>query len=156
MNFINFTVCNINAMAGNITLTIIKPVAFSKNNAGRILSRISDAGFWIVAAKTMQLSSTEAKKFYEVHKDREFYNDLVEFMSSGPVLIVMLQKKNAVEDFRTLIGKTNPADAAEGTIRHDFGTSLRANAVHGSDSDENAIKECNFFFAEADRFYQPG
>jgi nucleoside-diphosphate kinase len=143
-------------MSGTITLTIIKPVAYSKNNAASILKCITDAGFWIVAAKTMQLTVEQAKKFYKVHEEREFYKPLVEFMSSGPVLVAMLQKNNAVEDFRTLIGKTNPAEAAEGTIRHKFGTSLQANAVHGSDSDENAIKECNFFFSEGDRFYQPG
>jgi nucleoside-diphosphate kinase len=143
-------------MSGNITLTIIKPVAFSRNNAARILNRITDAGFWIVAAKTMQLNIGQAKKFYEVHKERDFYNGLVEFMSSGPVFVAMLQKNNAVEDFRILIGKTDPAEAAEGTIRHDFGISVRSNAVHGSDSDENAQKESNFFFAESERFYQPG
>ena len=143
-------------MAGTFTLTIIKPVAFSKNNAANILKCITDAGFWIVAAKTMQLTLEQAKNFYKVHQEREFYKSLVEFMSSGPVLVAMLQKDNAVEDFRTLIGKTNPAEAAEGTIRRIYGTSLQANAVHGSDSDENAVKECNFFFAEGDRFYQPG
>ncbi|HNW88464.1 MAG TPA: nucleoside-diphosphate kinase [Bacteroidales bacterium] len=143
-------------MSGNYTLTIIKPVAFSKNNAAHILHRITDAGFWIVAAKTKQLTLEEAKKFYEVHKDREFYQSLVEFMSSGPVMVAMLQKDNAVEDFRKLIGKTNPAEAADGTIRHDFGTSLQKNAVHGSDCDENAQKECNFFFAESERFYCSG
>ncbi len=143
-------------MSGIFTLTIIKPVAFSRNHAVSILKRINEAGYWIVAAKTCQLSPDQAKKFYAVHEERDFYNDLTEFMSSGPVFVAMLQKENAVEDFRTLIGKTNPAEAADGTIRHDFGTSLRANAIHGSDSDENAIKECNFFFAECDRFYRPG
>jgi len=143
-------------MAGAFTLTIIKPVAFSKNNAASILKCITDAGFWIVAAKTMQLTLEQAKKFYNVHQEREFYKPLVEFMSSGPVFVAMLQKNNAVEDFRALIGKTNPVEAADGTIRHEYGTNLQANAVHGSDSDENAIKECNFFFPEGDRFYQPG
>ena len=139
-------------MSGNITLTIIKPDAFSKNNAVQILKRITDAGFNIVAKKTTQLSLEQAKKFYEVHKEHEFYNGLVEFMSSGPVLVAMLQKNNAVEDFRKIIGKTNPAEATEGTIRHEFGTSLRANAVHGSDSDENAKGEGDFFFSMLERF----
>ena len=143
-------------MAGNITLTIIKPLAFHNNKAAPILHRITDAGFRLVAAKTMHLTVEQAKQFYEVHREREFYNDLVAFMSSGPVMLAMLQKENAVEDFRKLIGKTNPAEAAEGTIRKDFGTSMQANAVHGSDSDENAQKECNFFFAECERFYQEG
>lgn len=142
-------------MAEDVTLTIIKPDAFSRNDAAHILKRITDAGFWIVAAKTMQLTRSQAEKFYEVHKEREFYNGLVEFMSSGPVLAAMLQKNNAVDDFRSLIGKTNPAEAAEGTIRHDFGTGLRTNAVHGSDSDKNAQKECNFFFSEGERFFTP-
>jgi len=143
-------------MSGNFTLTIIKPVAYSRNYAATILKRITDAGYWIVVVKTLQMTTGQAKAFYEVHKEREFYTRLVEFMSSGPVMVAMLQKSNAVEDFRVLIGKTNPAEAAEGTIRHDFGTNLTANAVHGSDSDENAQKECNFFFAESERFYQPG
>ncbi|HOV12534.1 MAG TPA: nucleoside-diphosphate kinase [Bacteroidales bacterium] len=143
-------------MAGNITLTIIKPMAFSNNKAIPILHRITDAGFRIVAAKTMHLTMEQAKQFYVVHKDRDFYPGLVAFMSSGPVMVAMLQKDNAVEDFRKIIGKTNPAEAAEGTIRKDFGTSLQANAVHGSDCDENAQKECDFFFAHCDRFYQEG
>ncbi len=143
-------------MAGNITLTMVKPVAYSKNTSGKILARITEAGFWLVAARTMQLSLVQAKKFYAVHKDRPFFNDLVEFMSSGPILVAMLEKENAVEDYRLLIGKTNPAEAADGTIRHDFGTNLQANAVHGSDSDENAIIECDFFFSKSERFYRPG
>ncbi|MEI6123889.1 MAG: nucleoside-diphosphate kinase [Bacteroidota bacterium] len=143
-------------MSGNITLTMIKPVAYSKNVSGKILARITEAGFWLVAARTMQLSLVQAKKFYSVHQDRPFFNDLVEFMSSGPILVAMIQKDNAVEDYRLLIGKTNPAEAADGTIRHDFGTNLQANAVHGSDSDENAIIECDFFFSKSERFYRPG
>ncbi|HOY30674.1 MAG TPA: nucleoside-diphosphate kinase [Bacteroidales bacterium] len=143
-------------MPHNVTLTIIKPDTFSKNEAARILARITDAGFFVVAAKTMQMTEDQSKKFYAVHKERAFYESLVAFMASGPVMVAMLQKDNAVEDFRKLIGKTNPAEAAEGTIRHDFGSSMQKNAVHGSDSDENAQKECNFFFAESERFYCSG
>ncbi|MCK9612879.1 MAG: nucleoside-diphosphate kinase [Bacteroidales bacterium] len=143
-------------MAGSITLAIIKPEAFSKNKSGKILARITEAGFMPISVKTMKLSLEHAARFYEVHKNKDFYEGLVEFMCSGPIMAVMLQKENAVEDFRKLIGKTNPVDAAEGTIRHDFGTTLRANAIHGSDSDENALKECNFFFAEHERFYLEG
>ena len=143
-------------MTGNITLTMIKPLAFRNNSSGNILSRITDAGFWIVAAKTMQLSVPQAQKFYEVHKDRPFYKNLVESMTSGPIVVAMLEKENAIDDYRTLIGKTNPAEAAEGTIRRDFGTDIEANAVHGSDSDENAAIECDFFFPKSERFHRPG
>lgn len=139
-------------MAGNITFTMIKPVAFSKNNAGRILARITDAGFRISALKTTLLTTDQARRFYIVHKDRPFYDNLVAFMTSGPIVAAIIEKDNAVEDFRKLIGKTNPAEAAEGTIRHDFGTSMTANAVHGSDSDENAEIECNFFFPLGERY----
>lgn len=139
-------------MAGNITLTIVKPVAFRKNYTGLILARIAQADFRISAIKSKLLTIEEVSKFYEVHVDKPFYADLVEFMSSGPVVIAILEKENAVEDFRKLIGATNPALAEEGTIRALFGTSLRANAVHGSDSDENAEKECNFFFSPDERF----
>lgn len=139
-------------MAGNITFTIIKPVAFRKNYTGLILARITQAGFRICALRTVQLTIEQAKKFYEVHADRPFYNDLVEFMSSGPVAVGILEKENAVDDYRRLIGATNPAEAEDGTLRFLFGTSLRANAVHGSDSDENAERECDFFFARSERY----
>jgi nucleoside-diphosphate kinase len=143
-------------MAGDITFTIIKPVAFQKNVAGQILERIQNAGFWLVAAKTIHLSPAQAEKFYSVHKGRPFFNDLVTFMSSAPIMVAILQKENAVEDYRKFIGKTNPSEAEEGTIRRDFGTDIQANAVHGSDSDENAIIESNFFFAKSEQFYREG
>jgi nucleoside-diphosphate kinase len=139
-------------MTGSKTFTIIKPVAFAKNNAGRILARITDAGFRLSALKTTMLTTEQAQRFYIVHKDRPFYDNLVAFMTSGPIVVAIIEKQNAVEDYRKLIGPTNPADAAEGTIRHDFGTSMTANAVHGSDSDENAEIECNFFFPASERY----
>ena len=139
-------------MAGNITFFIIKPVAFRKNYSGLILARINQAGFRISALKTVLLSVAQAKEFYKVHAERPFYTDLVEFMSSGPVMVGVLEKENAVVDFRKLIGATNPSEAEDGTIRHLFGTSLRANAIHGSDSDENAQREAGFFFTDEERF----
>ncbi len=134
-------------MAGNITLTMIKPDAVKANNIGNILQMINKAGFKIVAMKYTQLSKAKAGEFYEVHKERPFYGELVDFMSSGPIVAAVLQKENAVEDFRTLIGATNPAEAAEGTVRKLYATSIGENAVHGSDSDENALIEANFHFA---------
>jgi nucleoside-diphosphate kinase len=139
-------------MAGRITLTIIKPVAFRKNYTGPILSRITQAGFRISAIRSLQLTPEQAGEFYKVHTERPFYSDLVEFMSSGPIVAAILEKENAVEDYRKLIGNTNPAEAEPGTIRKIFGTSIRANAVHGSDSDENAEIEADFFFKKEDRF----
>ena len=143
-------------MAGEITFTMIKPVAFQNNVSGKIIDRIQSAGFWLVAAKTIHLSQLQAEKFYVVHKDRPFFKDLVTFMSSAPIMVAILQKQNAVEDYRKFIGKTNPAEAEPGTIRRDFGTNIQANAVHGSDSDENAIIECDFFFSKSERFYKEG
>lgn len=143
-------------MAGDITFTMIKPVAFKSKSTGKILDRILNAGFWVVAAKIVHLNKTQAEEFYAVHKGRPFYDGLVQFMSSGPILVAIIQKENAVEDYRKLIGKTDPAEAEEGTIRHDFGTNLQANAVHGSDSDENAVRECDFFFSKIERFYREG
>jgi nucleoside-diphosphate kinase len=139
-------------MTGKITLTIIKPVAFRKNYTGPILGHIAKAGFRISAIRSLQMTIDDAKVFYKVHEQRPFYDDLVEFMSSGPVVVALLEKDNAVEAYRKLIGSTNPADAAEGTIRKIYGTSIRANAVHGSDSDENAEKEADFFFSKEERF----
>ncbi|TXB66107.1 nucleoside-diphosphate kinase [Vicingus serpentipes] len=133
-------------MAGNRTFTMIKPDAVEKNYIGGILKMINDAGFKIVAMKYTQLSKEKAGAFYEVHKERPFYGELVEYMSSGPIVAAILEKDNAVEDFRTLIGATNPAEAAEGTIRKIYAESIAANAVHGSDSDENAKIEGNFHF----------
>jgi nucleoside-diphosphate kinase len=138
-------------MATNRTFTMIKPDAFSAGNSGAILKMIEEAGFKVVAMKATKLTPELAGKFYEVHQARPFYADLCAYMSSGPIFAAILEKDNAVEDFRKLIGATNPADAAEGTIRKIFATSIEANAVHGSDSDENAAIEGNFFFNQAER-----
>jgi nucleoside-diphosphate kinase len=131
----------------NITLTIIKPDAVKDGHTGAILDQIIKAGFKVKAMKLKHLSAAEAGKFYEVHKERPFYNDLVKYMSSGPVVPAVLEKDDAVASFRTLIGATNPANADEGTIRKNFGKSLESNAIHGSDSNENALIEAGFFFA---------
>jgi nucleoside-diphosphate kinase len=138
-------------MSGNKTFTIIKPTAVKDGHIGHILAMINDAGFRITALRFIHMRVEEAKAFYEVHKERPFYNSLVASMTSGPVVVAILEKTNAVEDYRKLIGSTNPADAAAGTVRKLYGTSVEANAVHGSDSDENAEIECNFFFSKQDR-----
>lgn len=130
---------------------MIKPDAFEGGNTGAILSMIEKAGFKLVAAKLTKLTPELAGKFYAVHKERPFYNDLCSYMSSGPIVAAILEKENAVADFRTLIGATNPAQAAEGTIRKLFAKSIEANAIHGSDSDENAAIEGAFFFSELER-----
>ena len=139
-------------MATNRTFTMIKPDAVRANNIGPILAMMTEAGFRVVAMKYTKLSAEQAGQFYAVHAARPFYGELVEFMSSGPIVAAILEKDNAVEDFRTLIGATNPADAAEGTIRKRFATSIGENAVHGSDSDENAGIESDFFFSHLERF----
>jgi nucleoside-diphosphate kinase len=139
-------------MAGNITFTIIKPFAVRHGYIGPILAKINEAGFRISAMKFIHLRLDEAKAFYAVHDGRPFFEALVSFMSSGPIVVAVLEKENAVEDYRKLIGSTNPSEAAEGTIRRLFGTNIQANAVHGSDCDENAEVECNFFFAKKERF----
>ncbi|HZH68635.1 MAG TPA: nucleoside-diphosphate kinase [Chitinophagales bacterium] len=139
-------------MAGSLTFTMIKPDAVKANNIGNILQMINASGFKIKAMKYTQLSADQAGQFYEVHKERPFYGELVEFMSSGPIVAAILEKDNAVEDFRTLIGATNPAEAAEGTIRKKYASSIGENAVHGSDSDENAAIEGAFFFSGLERF----
>jgi nucleoside-diphosphate kinase len=139
-------------MAGNRTFTMIKPDATAAGNAGAILKMIEEAGFRIVAIKKTKLTPELAGKFYEVHKERGFYGELCAYMSSGAIFPAILEKDNAVEDFRKLIGATNPKDAAPGTIRALFATSIEANAIHGSDSDENAAIEGAFFFAETERF----
>ena len=139
-------------MSGNRTFTMIKPDAVADSNIGNILSMIEKAGFKIIAMKYTQLSEALAGKFYEVHKERPFYGELTAYMSSGPIVAAVLEKANAVEDFRKLIGATNPADAAEGTIRKLYAKSIGENAVHGSDSDENAKIEASFFFSEFERF----
>lgn len=138
-------------MATNRTFTMIKPDAFAEGNSGAILKMIEEAGFKIVAMKATQLTPAIAGKFYEVHSERPFYADLCAYMSSGPIIAAILEKDNAVEDFRKLIGATNPADAAQGTIRKIFAKSIEANAVHGSDSDENAAIEGSFYFSQIER-----
>jgi nucleoside-diphosphate kinase len=136
----------------NSTFTMIKPDATSKGYTGAILDQIIKAGFKVKAMKWTNLTPGQAGQFYEVHKERPFYGELVDFMSSGPIVAAILEKDNAVADFRTLIGATNPAQAAEGTIRKNFAASIGENAVHGSDSDENAQIEGNFFFSKLERF----
>jgi len=139
-------------MVTNRTFTMIKPDAVANNYIGAILSKINDAGFRIIAMKYTRLSKDQAGKFYEIHKERPFYNDLVNYMSSGPIVAAILEKENAVENFRKLIGATDPAKAEKGTIRNLYAKSIEANAIHGSDSDENAQRECDFFFSEIERF----
>ena len=138
-------------MAGNRTFTMIKPDAFGAGNAGAITKMIEEAGFSIKAMKATKLTLESAGQFYAVHSERPFYNDLCTYMSSGPIIAMILEKDNAVADFRELIGATNPAEAAEGTIRKIFAKSIEANAVHGSDSDENAEIEGSFFFSQLER-----
>lgn len=139
-------------MATNRTFTMLKPDAVENGNIGNIIAMITEGGFAIKAMKYTQLSEEQAKKFYEVHAERPFYGELVEYMTSGPIVAAILEKDNAVEDFRTLIGATNPADAAEGTIRKKYAESIGRNAVHGSDSDENAQIEGDFHFSAAEIF----
>ena len=136
----------------NHTLTIIKPDAMKKGYAGGILDMMIRGGFRIVALKQTKLTVEKAGEFYAVHKERSFYTGLVEFMSSGPVIAAILEKENAVADFRKLIGATNPENAEEGTIRKKYASSVGENAVHGSDSDENAKIESDFFFSSLERF----
>ncbi len=139
-------------MTGNKTFTIIKPYAVSHGYIGPILAKINEAGFRISAMKFIHLRQQQAQKFYAVHSTRAFFDSLTQFMSSGPIVVAILEKENAVAEYRNLIGSTNPIDAEDGTIRKVFGTNMQANAVHGSDSDENAEIECNFFFAGNERF----
>ena len=139
-------------MTGNITFTMIKPMAVKKGFIGPILAKIAEGGFKIVAMKLTSLKLEDAKKFYEVHKDRPFYGELTEFMSSGPIIAAILEKENAVEAYRNYIGATDPAKADAGTIRALYGTDMGMNAVHGSDSDDNATIEADFFFSKMERF----
>ena len=139
-------------MAGNKTFTMIKPDAVGAGNSGAIIKMIEEAGFRIVSMKKTRLSAERAGQFYEVHKARPFYNDLCTYMSSGAIIPMVLEKENAVEDFRALIGATDPQKAAPGTIRNLFAKSIEANAIHGSDSDENAAIEANFFFSGLEKF----
>ncbi|MDR6803339.1 nucleoside-diphosphate kinase [Dyadobacter sp. BE34] len=139
-------------MPTNKTFTMIKPDAVKDGHSGSIIKMIEAAGFRIVALKKTQLTSERAGEFYAVHKERPFYNDLCQYMSSGAIIPMILEKENAVADFRTLIGATNPANADEGTIRKLFAISIEKNAIHGSDSDENAEIEGNFFFSHVEQF----
>lgn len=139
-------------MATNRTFTMLKPDALENGQAGNIIQMILDAGFAIKAMKYTRLSEDQAKKFYEVHAERPFYGELVEYMTSGPIIAAILEKENAMADFRTLIGATDPSEAAEGTIRAKYAESKAKNAVHGSDSDENAQLEGEFHFSASEIF----
>ena len=139
-------------MTTNKTFTMLKPDSVEKGNIGAILEKINAAGFRIVAMKLTQMTKRDAKAFYAIHNERPFFNDLVQYMTRGPVVAAILEKDNAVEDFRALIGATNPEEAADGTIRKLFATSISENAVHGSDSDENAAIESAFHFSGREMF----
>ena len=135
-------------MTGRITFTMIKPEAVKNQHIGSILKMITERGFHIAAMRLIRMTKMQAEDFYAVHKEKKFYMDLVNFMISGPIVVAILEKDNAVEDYRKLIGATDPGKAEDGTIRKLFAQSVQENAVHGSDSDENAIIECNFFFLQ--------
>jgi nucleoside-diphosphate kinase len=137
-------------MAGNTTLTIIKPDAFGANKAGKILALLEEKGFVTRAARVMQLTNAQAGEFYAIHRERPFYGELVQFMTSGPCMPIVLEKANAVSALRDAIGATDPAEAAAGTVRKLYAESKGRNAIHASDSDENAQREARFFFAETD------
>ena len=139
-------------MANNKTFTMLKPDSVEKGNIGAILEKITSSGFRIVAMKLTQLTTADAEAFYAIHKDRPFFGDLMTYMTRGPIVAAILEKDNAVEDFRALIGATNPAEAAEGTIRNMFADSISENAVHGSDSDDNAAIESAFHFSGREMF----
>ena len=141
-------------MKGRISFTIIKPEAVSNEHIGAILEIITEKGFHIAAMRLYQISKNQAEKFYSIHKVKPFFNDLINYITSGPVVIAILEKDNAVNDYRKLIGATDPSKAEEGTIRKLFARSVQENAVHGSDSDENAIIECDYFFSQSERFYK--
>lgn len=136
----------------NITFTMLKPDSIKNKNTGAIIDKIIKAGFVIKAMKLTSMSNDQASNFYSIHKERPFFNDLIEYMTSGPIVAAILEKDNAVNDFRTLIGSTNPEEAAEGTIRKLFAKSISENAIHGSDSNENAKIECDFHFSENEIF----
>lgn len=139
-------------MALNYTFSMIKPVAMKKNHAGSILGIINEHGFRIKALRMLRMTHIQAEAFYNIHREKPFFSELTDFMSSGPVIVMILEKDNAVVEFRELIGSTDPSKAEPGTIRSLFAESMSHNAVHGSDSDDNAIKEASFFFSEFDRF----
>ncbi len=136
----------------NKTLTIIKPFAVQNGFIGPIIAKFSEAGFKIMAMKYIQINKKQAGDFYSIHSDKSFFDDLTDYMSSNPIVVAILEKENAIEEYRDLIGATNPKLAEDGTIRKIFGNSIRANAVHGSDSDENADIESDFFFSKCERF----
>lgn len=139
-------------MYSEITFSIIKPDALGRGDEGKILVRILEAGFRIAALRMLRISRQQAEEFYAVHRERPFYPALVEFMASGPIIVMVLENENAVDEFRRMIGSTDPAKADKGTIRADFGTDVRMNAVHGSDSPENALREAGFFFSAMEIF----
>ena len=139
-------------MEGKITFTIVKPSALSMNYLGPILTNITDNGFKVIAIKMLHLSKNQATAFYSIHLGKPFFDGLIEFMTSGPVVVATLMKNNAVEDYRKVIGATNPEKAETGTIRKLYGIDMQRNAVHGSDSDENAIIESDFFFSKMERY----
>ena len=139
-------------MNGDYTFSIIKPDTVRTGKTGPILSMINEGGFEIAAMKMVQMTTQQAETFYEIHKGKPFFEGLIEFMTSGSVVLMILKSQNAVERFRKLIGATDPAKAEEGTIRKKFAVSVKMNAVHGSDSDENALRECRFFFSDIERF----
>ena len=136
----------------NISLTIIKPDAFEKGYAGKIIDDIIKGGFNLVAMKLYQMSEDEAKRFYSIHSEKPFFSELIYYITSGPIIVAIVKKENAVEDFRLLIGNTDPTKADEGTIRAKFGTSITNNAIHGSDSNENAELEASYFFSLFERY----
>ena len=140
-------------MAGNYTLTIIKPDAFGASKAGKIIALLEEKGFRIKAARVMHLTQKQAGEFYAIHRERPFYGELVQFMTSGPCMPMVLEKGNAVQALRDAIGATDPAEAAAGTVRKLYAESKGRNAIHASDSDENAVREARFFFAETDLLY---
>lgn len=140
-------------MAGNYTLTIIKPDAFGASKAGKIIALLEEKGFRVKAARVMQLTQKQAGEFYAIHRERPFYGELVQFMTSGPCMPMVLEKGNAVQALRDAIGATDPAEAAAGTVRQLYAESKGRNAIHASDSDENAAREARFFFAETDLLY---
>lgn len=139
-------------MSKNITFSMIKPDGVEDGHIGPIIDKISKAGFKILALKLTQLTKRDAKSFYSIHSEKPFFNDLVTFITRGPVVVMVLKKENAVDDFRTLIGSTNPQEAAEGTIRNMFAKSVGENVIHGSDSDQNAFIESGFHFSNREIF----
>jgi len=140
-------------MAGNITFTIIKPSAVRNGYTGPILAKIHEAGFKLIAMKYLHLSLKQIQDFYKIHNGKAFYEKLVDYMSSGPVVLAILEKENAVEEYRKLLGSTDPVSADEGSLRKLFGTGLPMNGLHGSDSDENAVIEADYFFSKLERFH---